>query len=177
MLGLNRKKPAFIGFCILAGLAPCSGQAIGKNPNSPSPIDLVPDLVQPVSDSSLADPDLSITIIGYRYGWRYRIEQRDNSRCFAGKVLVLPQGKIVQLKITSDDVVHEWAVPALNLKTDAIPGLLSFVAVDTKVAGSFHGGATRMSGHRYKRMEFELRIIKADAYQAWEKALPTSCEE
>ncbi|EJB01701.1 cytochrome c oxidase subunit 2 [Rhizobium sp. BK619] len=177
MLGLNRKKTAFIGFCILAGLAPCSGQAIGSNPNSRSPIDLVPGLVLPVSDSSLADPDLSITIIGYRHGWRYRIEQKDISRCFAGKVLVLPQGKIVQLKITSDDVVHEWAVPALNLKTDAAPGLLSFVAVDTKVAGSFQGGATRMSGHRYKRMEFELRIIKADAYQAWEKALPTSCEE
>ena len=39
--------------------------------------------------------------------------------------IVLPIGICMRLITTSSDVVHSWAVPALGVKIDAVPGRLN----------------------------------------------------
>ena len=39
--------------------------------------------------------------------------------------IVLPIGICMRLITTSSDVLHSWAVPALGVKIDAIPGRLN----------------------------------------------------
>lgn len=39
--------------------------------------------------------------------------------------IVLPIGVCVRLITTSSDVLHSWAVPALGVKIDAVPGRLN----------------------------------------------------
>ena len=41
--------------------------------------------------------------------------------------LVLPTNSLVRLLVTSNDVIHSWAVPSLGVKMDAIPGRLNQV--------------------------------------------------
>lgn len=136
---------------------------------------LVPDMLR---EDHARRPDLAITIVGYQYGWRYDYpdpKQGEAARCRAD-ALVLPQGKVVDLTLSAEDVIHEWSVPALGLASDAIPGLLNVVRVDTVKAGTFTGGATSISGEGYEKMAFELRILPPDAYEAWRKTALTHCE-
>ncbi len=39
--------------------------------------------------------------------------------------VVLPMGVCIRLVTTSSDVLHSWAVPALGVKIDAVPGRLN----------------------------------------------------
>ena len=121
--------------------------------------------------------DLAIAIVGYQYGWRYDYPDPTRGaavRCRAD-ALVLPQGRVVELTLTADDVIHEWRVPALGLQSDAIPGLLNIVRVETGKAGAFEGGATSLSGDGYRQMAFELRILAPEAYEAWRQTALTPC--
>ncbi len=38
--------------------------------------------------------------------------------------IILPTRTTIRLLITSEDVIHSWAVPQLGIKTDAVPGRL-----------------------------------------------------
>jgi cytochrome c oxidase subunit 2 len=157
-----RVAPLFLLFSILAGEALAS------------PLDfLVLDLLK----ADPGPPELSVTIIGYQYGWRYDYPNADgDGTCLVEGALVLPQGKRVQLSFTADDIIHEWRVPALDLAADAIPGLLNVVTFSPAATGIFKGGATSQSGSGYEAMAFNLKIIEPEAYSAWAKNVAQSCK-
>lgn len=140
-----------------------------------SPLDL---LVLDILKADQAPPELSVTIIGYQYGWRYAYPNTETDgagECRVEGALVLPRGKRVHLSITADDIIHEWRVPALDLKADAIPGLLNLVAFSPATTGTFKGGVTSLSGAGYEKMAFDLTVIEPDAYAAWAKGISQSC--
>lgn len=162
----------------LAALSCAAGAAVAEEDRTASeggPLDLlVPDVL--LQDHATPG-DLAIAIVGYRYGWRYDYPDPTRGaavRCRAD-ALVLPQGKVVELTLTADDVIHEWRVLALGLQSDAIPGLLNVVRVETGKAGAFDGGATSISGDGYRQMAFELRILTPEAYEAWRQTALTPC--
>ena len=39
--------------------------------------------------------------------------------------VVVPVNKIVKVLITSNDVLHAWAIPAFGVKRDAVPGRIN----------------------------------------------------
>ena len=49
------------------------------------------------------------------------------------KKLVLPINSSVRLLITSDDVLHSWAVPALGVKVDACPGRINELVINSLI--------------------------------------------
>lgn len=161
----------------LAALFCAAGATVAEDRTASEggPLDLlVPDVL--LQDHA-TPADLAISIVGYQYGWRYDYPDPTRGaavRCRAD-ALVLPQGKVVELTLTADDVIHEWRVPALGLQSDAIPGLLNVVRVETGKAGAFDGGATSLSGDGYRQMAFELRILTPEAYDAWRQAALTPC--
>lgn len=61
-------------------------------------------------------------------------------------------GAYYKLLITSDDVIHSWAVPSLNVKVDACPGRLSELAVQFKDHGIFYGQCSEICGYYHGNM-------------------------
>ena len=60
--------------------------------------------------------------------------------------VVLPIEMTIRILISSEDVLHSWAVPSLGLKTDAIPGRLNQTTLTY----------TRTRVHTYTRKHFDL---------------------
>lgn len=60
--------------------------------------------------------------------------------------LFLPMNTRLRLFITSDDVIHSWAVPSLGIKTDAIPGRLSLASTVILEKGAFYGQCSEICG-------------------------------
>ena len=60
--------------------------------------------------------------------------------------LYLPVETNVRLLITSADVLHSWAVPALGVKLDACPGRLNQTSLYIKRPGTFYGQCSEICG-------------------------------
>lgn len=66
--------------------------------------------------------------------------------------LFLTAGKYYKILVTSDDVIHSWAVPALNVKIDACPGRLNDVNLQIKDAGVYYGQCSEICGYYHGNM-------------------------
>ena len=60
--------------------------------------------------------------------------------------LYLPIEANVRLLITSADVLHSWAIPALGIKLDACPGRLNQTSLYIKRPGTFYGQCSEICG-------------------------------
>mgnify|MGYP003887157721 CR=1 FL=1 len=60
--------------------------------------------------------------------------------------LYLPIETNIRVLVTSSDVLHCWAVPALGMKIDACPGRLNQTSLYIKRPGTFYGQCSEICG-------------------------------
>ncbi len=70
--------------------------------------------------------------------------------------VVLPIETNIKAIITSDDVIHSWAVPALGIKIDAAPGRLNEVNLFIDRVGHFYGQCSELCGVNHGFMPIEI---------------------
>jgi cytochrome c oxidase subunit 2 len=85
--------------------------------------------------------------------------------------LVLPVGVPIRFIITSTDVLHSWAVPALSLKVDAVPGRLNQFIVEIKKPGIFYGQCSELCGPMHGFMPITVQAIAYNDYISYLKTL------
>lgn len=61
--------------------------------------------------------------------------------------------------VTSADVIHSWAVPALGVKVDAIPGRLNEAFLLAGVPGTVYGQCSELCGTQHALMPVEVRVV------------------
>lgn len=130
------------------------------------------------------EADLTIKATGYTWNWEYQYP--DNGFEFAaymvadediepGQVrllstdapVVVPVGKVVRVLITANDVIHSWAVPALGVKTDAVPGRLNETWFSADAPGTYYGQCSELCGANHSFMPIEVKVVSDAEYQAW----------
>nr|YP_009922617.1 cytochrome c oxidase subunit II [Syndesmis echinorum]QNA49652.1 cytochrome c oxidase subunit 2 [Syndesmis echinorum] len=72
--------------------------------------------------------------------------------------LVISEGVMTQFFVTSADVIHSFAVPALGLKLDAIPGRLNMQAALPLFYGSFYGQCSEICGADHSFMPINIEV-------------------
>lgn len=78
--------------------------------------------------------------------------------------LVLPTNTLVRLLVTASDVIHSWAVPALGIKMDAIPGRLNQVWLTINREGVFYGQCSELCGANHTFMPIVVEAISPRAF-------------
>lgn len=73
--------------------------------------------------------------------------------------LFVPIETNVRFLITSGDVIHSWAVPALGIKLDACPGRLNQTSVFIKRASVFYGQCSEICGVNHGFMPIAVKSI------------------
>ena len=79
----------------------------------------------------------------------------------------VPVGKVVEVDVTSQDVIHSFSVPSFGVKIDAIPGRLNKAWFKAEQEGVFHGQCSNICGIDHAFMPIEIHVVSQDAYQAW----------
>lgn len=79
--------------------------------------------------------------------------------------LVLPHSVNVKLIITSKDVLHSFAVPALGIKMDAVPGRLNQVTVFIIQPGIYYGQCSELCGVNHAYMPIVIHAVSFDAFE------------
>lgn len=78
--------------------------------------------------------------------------------------LVLPTIANVLFLVTSADVLHSWAIPALGIKTDAIPGRLNYLSTITSYSGIYYGQCSEICGSNHSFMPIVLEFVPIKTY-------------
>ena len=81
--------------------------------------------------------------------------------------VVLPTQTDVRILVTSADVIHSWAIPALGVKADAIPGRLNQLRFYVKYPGVFYGQCSEICGANHSFMPIVLEAIPLENFMEW----------
>jgi cytochrome c oxidase subunit 2 len=81
--------------------------------------------------------------------------------------VVVPVNKVVHLLLTSDDVIHNWAMPSFGLKMDAVPGRNHLTWFKANEPGIYYGQCSELCGARHAFMPIAVRVVSEPDFAAW----------
>lgn len=134
----------------------------------------------------LPKADIVVKATGYSWYWGYEYPGDqggfkfdsilvDEQNLKAGQLrllavdneMVVPVNKVVRIQVTSADVIHSWAVPALGFKIDGVPGRLNEMWFKAEREGVYHGQCSELCGNGHAFMPIVVRVVSDEAYTAW----------
>ena len=81
--------------------------------------------------------------------------------------VVVPINKIVKVLITSNDVLHAWAIPAFGVKRDAVPGRINETWFKAEKEGVYYGQCSELCGIKHAFMPITVRVVSEEKYLEW----------
>jgi cytochrome c oxidase subunit 2 len=100
-------------------------------------------------------------------GERFRTDADGPIMLATDERLVIPAGKVVKFLITSEDVIHSFAVPAFWTKMDANPGRLNETWVKVDRPGVYFGQCSELCGARHGFMPIAVEVLPEAQFNAW----------
>ena len=102
-----------------------------------------------------ADPGVStdrqpdMVIVGHQWWWEARYI---SSKVVAANEIHIPVGRLLLVRLESADVIHDWWVPQLGRKMDAIPGHPNLFWLKADVPGAYLGTCSEYCGSEHAWM-------------------------
>ena len=135
-------------------------------------------LLLAVEDTSQNHEDaLEIQVTGYQFGWDYEytasgLESGDYDVNIDGveaddDALVVPRGEVVQLNVTSRDVMHNYGIPEFRAKTDAMPGDYTQTWFQPEKTGVFRANCYELCGQGHSNMHGDVVVLEPDEFREW----------
>jgi cytochrome c oxidase subunit II len=81
--------------------------------------------------------------------------------------LHVPVGRPIKLILTSQDVIHDFFVPAFRMKKDVLPGRYTTVWFEATKAGEYHLFCAQYCGTQHSGMVGRIVVMELTQYQAW----------
>lgn len=131
------------------------------------------------------NPEMSIKVTGYQWYWGYEYPDHGGVNFLANMLkddelkpgqprllatdneVVLPVDTDIQILITASDVLHSWAVPALGVKMDAVPGRTNETWVRIEKEGTFYGQCSELCGVGHGFMPIQVKAVSKAAFAEW----------
>jgi cytochrome c oxidase subunit 2 len=153
----------------------------------------VPSFILLYSLDEIVDTQCVVKIIAYQWYWKYEypvvdpiandivtfsylsymlplenLTEQDNLRLLeVDTPLVLPTNVNIKLVITSKDVIHSFAVPALGIKMDAVPGRLNQVTVHIFKSGIYYGQCSELCGVNHAFMPIVINAVNFFTFETF----------
>jgi cytochrome c oxidase subunit II len=81
--------------------------------------------------------------------------------------MVVPVNRTVKLIVTGSDVIHSWAMPALWVKMDAVPGRLNEVTFKADRIGVYYGQCSELCGVNHGYMPIAVEVVSEADFARW----------
>ena len=81
--------------------------------------------------------------------------------------LVIPTGVKIRLVVAAADVIHAFAMPAMGVKVDAVPGRNNETWLYAKKPGIYYGQCSEICGRRHAYMPIAIRAVTPAEYAKW----------
>nr|QPC56424.1 cytochrome c oxidase subunit II [Nepanthia sp. M04] len=81
--------------------------------------------------------------------------------------LTLPAQTPIRTLVTSEDVLHSWAIPSLGIKMDAVPGRLNQTNLFISRCGIFYGQCSEICGANHSFMPIVIESVNSFNFESW----------
>ena len=109
-----------------------------------------------------ADP-LEIYAVGKQ--WMWKIQHESGKREI--NTLHVPKGQPVRVTMTSEDVLHDFFIPAFRVKNDVIPGRYTTLWFEATQLGEFHLFCAEYCGTQHSGMIGKVIVMDPTDYHDW----------
>lgn len=106
---------------------------------------------------------LDIYVIGKQ--WMWKLQQPDGRREI--NELHVPVGRNVRLIMGSEDVIHDFYVPAFRVKMDVVPGHYNTMWFRPTKTGKYHFFCSQYCGTNHAIMGGWVTVMEPDEYAKW----------
>lgn len=132
------------------------------------------------------EADMTLKVTGHQWYWTYAypdqgdfvfdslllpdedLKKAGDKRLLAvDNKVVLPVDTNIRLLMSSEDVIHNWAVPAFGIKLDTVPGRINETWVRITREGTYYGQCSELCGVNHGFMPIVVEAVSKDAFQAW----------
>src|ERR1700727_1407780 len=129
-------------------------------------------------------PDMTLKVTASQWHWNYGYPKSEGGFSFdslyveekdlkpgqpniitADHEMVVPVGKVVEVDVTSQDVIHSFSVPSFGIKIDAIPGRLNKSWFKAEQEGIFYGQSSDICGIDHAFMPINIRVLSQPDYE------------
>ncbi len=134
----------------------------------------------------IPEPDLTLKVTASQWHWNYGYPKSAGGFSFdslikedkdlkPGDIPLLsvdnaayvPVGKVVEVDVVSQDVIHSFSLPSMGIKIDAVPGRLNKTWFKADKEGVFYGQCSNICGIGHAFMPIEFHVVSQQAYEAW----------
>jgi cytochrome c oxidase subunit II len=117
------------------------------------------------------DDALEVYVVGKQWMWKFQHASGQREM----KELHVPVNRAVKLTLTSEDVIHDFGVPAFRTKIDVIPGRYTHIWYLPNKVGDYHLFCDQYCGTNHAGMVGWIHVMKEEDYDAWlNGATPTT---
>ncbi|MCY4405402.1 MAG: cytochrome c oxidase subunit II, partial [Rhodospirillaceae bacterium] len=131
------------------------------------------------------DADMTLKAIGHQWYWSYEypdhgdftfdalmleddeLEEGQPRLLATDEAVVLPVGAKIRLLTTADDVIHSWAIPALGVKMDSVPGRVNETWFQINREGTYYGQCSELCGTLHGFMPIMIEAVSQEDFDAW----------
>ena len=106
---------------------------------------------------------MEIYVVGKQ--WMWKVQHPEGVREI--NELHVPIGRNVRLTIGSEDVLHDYSIPAFRVKMDVVPGKLTTIWFRATVPGTYHLFCAEYCGTKHSGMIGQVIAMTPQDYEAW----------
>jgi cytochrome c oxidase subunit 2 len=106
---------------------------------------------------------LRVYVVGKQ--WLWKIEHEGGQREI--NALHLPISRPIQLVMTSEDVIHDFSLPAFRIKHDVLPGRYETLWFTVEKPGVYRLFCTQFCGAEHASMVGEVVAMTEPAFEKW----------
>lgn len=106
---------------------------------------------------------MDIFVVGKQ--WMWKIQHPEGVREI--NELHVPIGRPIRVTLGSEDVIHDFSIPAFRVKMDAVPGKLTTMWFEANQLGTFHIFCAQYCGTKHSGMIGEVIVMTPQDYEAW----------
>jgi cytochrome c oxidase subunit 2 len=106
---------------------------------------------------------LRISVIGKQ--WMWKVEYPGGQHEI--DALHVPLGRPVELLMTSEDVIHDVAIPAFRIRHDVLPGRYEALAFTATKVGNYHLFCDQLCGTDHSSMVGVVTVMTPGDYTRW----------
>ncbi len=137
---------------------------------------------------TIPETEMTVKAIGKQWFWTYEYPDHGNFTFDAymladdeakkaghprllgtDNLVVLPVETNIKVLVAANDVLHSFALPALGMKKDAVPGKLNETWTRIERPGMYYGQCSELCGANHGFMPIAIKAVPKAEFEAWVK--------
>jgi cytochrome c oxidase subunit 2 len=97
--------------------------------------------------------------------WMWKVQHPEGVREI--NEMHVPIGRPIRITLGSEDVLHDYSIPAFRVKMDAVPGKLTTLWFEATTPGTYHIFCAEYCGTKHSGMIGQVIAMTPQDYEAW----------